>query len=291
MEDSKTVGAEIHPSILSGYGLIEAPFEPVTERFGTHSRADQSQMRIHSVIDSPSDALDYLSTRSVPATRLVLVDLGRWTGVLTNDRNGSDFSNHQYWAGTSTGAKTVRVVDSEARWFVSDDLRERLDYEARIVEIEMPDGSLVRSIACADDGGRWVFETFGQPLPIEAAFNYAAPRKKDRFTRENLRDLLVALGPGPLTEHEFLAAPRFALLAEEWNRAWRVETCSLEEADDPAYHHYLVGMSYVGHMETSAASVVADFEKAIQFNPAYEPKVRAYLEEARRRLRAADDAS
>jgi hypothetical protein len=286
MANNKADGTGIHPSILSGYGLIEAPFDPVLERFGTHSRADQALMRIHSVVDSRSDVLDYLSTRSVPATRLVVVDLGSWSAVLTNDRNGSDFDNHQYSAGTSTGARTVRVVDTEARWFVRDRLRERLDYEARIVEIQTPDGSTVRSIACADDGGRWVFETFGQPLPIEATFNYEAPRKKDRFTRENLRDLLTALGPGPLTEQEFLSAPRFALLAEDQNPAWRdrVVTCSLEEADDPGYLYYRAGMAFVDHMSTSAASVVASFEKAIQFNPAYEPKVRAYLDEARRRL-------
>ena len=106
----------IHPSVLSGYGLIEASFDRVLQPFGTHSRADQSQMRIVGTSASPAQALDYLSVRTFPATRLVLVDLGDWTAVLTNSRNGSDFNDHQFWAGRTVGARTVRVVDHDARW-------------------------------------------------------------------------------------------------------------------------------------------------------------------------------
>src|SRR5690606_19188043 len=99
------------------------------------------------------------------------------------------------------------------------------------------------------------------PLPIEAAFNYKAARKKDRFTKENLRDLLVALGPGPLTEDRFLAVRQMALLAEritndEWRQKVERWACSLEDVDDPAFGYYMAGMSYMPFLETHATSVI-----------------------------------
>jgi hypothetical protein len=235
----------------------------------------------------PAEALDYLSLRTHPATRLVLLDRGGWTAVLTNQRGGSDFNDHQYWAARTVGVRTIRVVDSDARWWKRGKLRERLAWEARMFELHAPDDSTVRTIACADDGGRWTFDTIGDPLPIEESFAYDAPRKKDRFTRQNLHDLLTAVGPGPLTEAEFFATSRFALLAERFtNDAWRERTqanaCTLEEADDPAIRYYQRGLNWVPHMATHATSVIRDFERAIEFNPDFEPRVRDYLRTARR---------
>jgi hypothetical protein len=277
----------IHPNILSGYGLIEAPFEVASSRLGSYKRADSSEARVVSPLATAADALDFLSVRTFPATRLVFVDLGPWTAVLTNSRNGSDFNDHQYWAGRTVGARTVRVVDAETRWWRRGKLRIRLSYEARSFELHQPDDSTVRSIVCMLDGDRWVFETSGQPLPIEASFDYDAPKKSDRFTRQNLRDLLEELGPGHLDDERLLAAPRFGLAEERITndeRRARVETwaCSLEQADDPAFGLYLRGMGYVPYMKTHAQSVIHDFERAIEVNPAYEPKVRNYLREAHR---------
>jgi hypothetical protein len=47
-----------------------------------------------------------------------------------------------------------------------------------------------RSIAAADDGGRWVFEETGERYPFERPESYVAPRKRDRFTRDMLREYL-----------------------------------------------------------------------------------------------------
>lgn len=178
-------------------------------------------------------------------------------------------------------------MDSEARWWRRGQRRERLSYEARIFELYAPDNSLIRSIACADDGGRWVFETSGGPLPAEAAFDYNAPRKKDRLTRSNLHDPLRSLGVEPLVVETFVTAPQLAVLDERiTNPARRREVesaaCSLEEADDPAFGYFQRGMTWVPHMRTHATSVIADFERAVEINPAYQPRVRAYLLEARR---------
>jgi hypothetical protein len=279
--------SEIHPLVLHGYGLVEASFDTTVARFGTHARADQSRMSVARTTTDVTVAIDHLSRLTVPETRLILVDLGSWTAVLTNARHGSDFNNHQYWAARTLAVTTIRVVDAQARWWRQGSQRERLGYEARIVEMRKPDGGLRRSITCADDGGRWVFETGGDPLPIEATFEYAAVRKKDRFTRENLRDLLVSVGPGPLTADGLLASPRFALLNDriaddDWRLRVEAAATTYANVDNPAHGYFERGMRYVPHMRTHAASVIADLERALAIDPSYEPWVREHLREAYR---------
>ena len=209
-------GSRLHPELLSGYGLVEAPIDRVAATFGDHDRADQSKVRVRRHTTDPADVVEFLRLRTWPTTRLALIGLGEWTAVLTNRRGGSDFADHWFWAGRSLGARTIRVVDQGARW-ASGKPRRRLAFAARIVEIHDADGSTVRSIAAADDGGRWVFETFGDPLPIEASFDYTDPNRRRRFTSENLRQLLTSLGPGPLTDHRFPNARSFVLLDERYN--------------------------------------------------------------------------
>jgi len=106
----------VHPLVLSGYGLIDAPFDGVVETFGSHRRGDQAETRVVEVTPDVTRALAYLDRRTVPATRLVVVEHGSWAAVLTNGKNGSDFNDHQDWATKALGVRTIRVVDSEARW-------------------------------------------------------------------------------------------------------------------------------------------------------------------------------
>jgi hypothetical protein len=277
----------VHPLVLAGYGLVEAPYEKTVAGLDGLARGDQSRLSAVGRTTNAAEALEHLSRLTVPATQLIVVDRGEWTAILTNHRGGSDFNDYQHLASSALGVRSIRVVDAAARWWRRDGLRERLGYEARIFEMHDADGSTIRSIACADDGGRWVFETYGHPLPIEASFAYDAARKKDRFTRENLRDLLVSIGPGLVTAEGLLAAPRFALLVDRiTDRAWRerveAAACSYSDEDDPAFGYYRRGMTWVPHMATHATSVIADFERAVQINPSYEPRVRRYLREAHR---------
>ncbi|HJP87522.1 MAG TPA: hypothetical protein VJ850_00590 [Candidatus Limnocylindrales bacterium] len=276
----------VHPAVASGYGLVEAPFERVIDLFGSHRRADQSEVRHAETTTDAAKMLKFLDTRTVPATRLVVVEHGAWTAILTNHRNGSDFADHQFWAARTLRVRSVRVVDHEARWWRGGGRRERLSYAARIVELAGPDGETIRSIACADDG-HWVFETFGDPLPIEATFDYSAPRKRDRFTSANLNELLRSIGAEPLTPEALLRSRRFGLLIERiTNAAWRErvddEACTLAQADDPAFGYWRHGLNYVPHIKTHATSVIAAFEKAIAIDPSYEARVRPLLEQARR---------
>lgn len=71
------------------------------------------------------------------------------------------------------------------------------EYPARIVEVFSPGGTgplkALRSITAANDGGRWVFETYGDPLPFEDVSAYGRGRAAGRFTSTMLYDFLAAL--------------------------------------------------------------------------------------------------
>jgi hypothetical protein len=285
-----TTDSSIHPLVLHGYGLVEARFESVVDAFDSMRLAGRALAVVDRLGVDADAALGFLSVRSHPATRLMLVDLGDWTGVLTNGRNGSDFDDHQHWVAASLHRTTIRVVDADERWWHRGHLRERLGYEGRIIEVRDASGGLVRSIACADDGERWTFEAAGKPYPIEATFDHSARRKRDRFTRANLHALLQEIGPGPLTAAAFRGAAQFALVAERiaddaWRARVEADACTVADADDPALAYLRRGMSFVPHMATHATSVVADLEKALRLDPTLEPRVRAYLDEAERTLR------
>jgi hypothetical protein len=58
----------------------------------------------------------------------------------------------------------------------------------------------IRSIAAANDGGRWVFQAAGEVQSFEQTDRYLAPRKKDRFTPEMLESYCRALGIDPFNE-------------------------------------------------------------------------------------------
>lgn len=57
-----------------------------------------------------------------------------------------------------------------------------------------------RSIAAANDGGRWVFHQSGTPFAFEDTAPYAARRKRDRFTPDMLFRYLEHLGIPRLTD-------------------------------------------------------------------------------------------
>lgn len=208
--------------MISGYGLIEAPIDRVLSTFGTHHRADQAVMSVVVARAGAKETLAYLDLRTYGATRLALLDFGEWTAVLTNHKTGSDFADYQYWAGRTVGARTVRVVDSTARWRRDADRRVRLSWEMRSFELHCSNNEPIRIITNANDGGRWTFIASGDPLPFESGAPYEADRRQDRFTSEELHAVLAGLGPGHLTAERFLITPRFALLRERrTNAAWQ----------------------------------------------------------------------
>lgn len=237
----------VHPGILHGYGLIQAPVNVAVGRF-TSAQIEGLAFEPADLAATAQQALDFLSTVTTNPTRLVFVDLGHWTAVFTNHRQGSDFADYSRWTGKVTGSKHVRVVDSDERWWQRGHTRRRLTYPRRCFAMYAADDEPRRIIECGMDGDGWTFFASGKPLLIEGNFRYDAPRTRDRFTRENLHDLLHNVGPGPMTAERFLGAPRFGLVhqkhrPDEWQKLLEDTACTREQADDPAYMAWWSGMS------------------------------------------------
>lgn len=277
--------------MIAGYGLIQLPLPGATTAVVQSTPEWRRQVVAQ---DQPvAVARHFLDTVTWPPTRYVLFALdATWTVVVNNQRGGSDVADLVRAIRRSEPALAVRVVDHDAVDAVQNGFRVRTQYEARMVEIQS-DGEVRRTITCADDGGRWSFETTGAPLPVEAQFDYEARRRRDRFTRQDLDALLQSLGASAVTEADFDQALGFTLLTStphdpQWLSRIEALACTAAEAADPAHGYWQRGMSWVDHIETHAPSVVADLGKAMLLNPAFEERCRPALEMARTHL--GDDA-
>ena len=173
------------PRYLSGYGLVEVPLERCVERLlggEVHGRPVGEPAEVDGV-DEPlhstrGQAIAYLNALTHPEMRRVLFAVNdRWTAVVNNRRDGSDFENDQHLFAAICRARTCRVVDRPGRIDTVGAYKVRQEYPARIFVLADADGRTVRSVTCALDGDRWVFETSGTPLAAEADFPYTARRK------------------------------------------------------------------------------------------------------------------
>lgn len=114
---------------------------------------------------------------------------------------------------------------------------ETAKYPANVSEVYAPDslgGDPVngyrRSVAALNDGGRWIFEESGERFPFEQIERYDERRKRDRFTREMLRDYLKTFSIEAFSD-DFLrvdpASP--AVLLQQSTKVWHAPEYSLEE--------------------------------------------------------------
>jgi hypothetical protein len=271
---------------LEGYGLVNAsrsrclnaltqvPDETAYRLPGGFERYDW--LRFEPSIER---TLEFLCEFTPPVVRHVLVELRPdWTLCLNNDLPNCSFANDAPSLAQRACALAFRIVDSPSRVWRRGSLKEVTSHEARIFEAYGPSGKQEKVILAMEDDGKWKWFNEGVRFPIEDSFNYNARKVKDRFTSDNLKRLIESLG-APIPAAEMLAAcGSFALLKSPGEPN---ETFTREQLDDPAFGYYRCGMGYVPHIKTHASSVIACFERAMQINPAYESKMRGYLEQAR----------
>lgn len=277
MSDVQT-DASLAARFTSGVGLVDISPSELQSRL-SNWQGPWRPWSLESVTNNCREAIEFLSELSHPVTRHVVFAGRRGAALVNNGRDGSDY------AGGSVLSKVwqcrfARIVNHRSRVWTNGVQRIRRGYHARIFELWGRKGEHIRSVTCADDGGRWVFETFGDPHPIETNFPYDARKKSSRFSEQNLFDLSAAYGLPVPTSTDFLGAGHYLLYGE--SHSYPAVSCTIEEADDPAYGYYMRGMGFAKHMKTHASSVIIDLEKCIAINPAYAPRVEPVLVEARR---------
>jgi hypothetical protein len=125
---------------------------------------------------------------AVPLSRYACINLENWALAFNNGPGGSDVGVLPSQAARDLNCQAVRAV------CVGDDS----GYPARILEVYGPTGepplAIERSIAAANDGGRWIFEVSGQPFAFEDLGEYQKRVKSQRFTCDMLHEYLRHLG-------------------------------------------------------------------------------------------------
>jgi hypothetical protein len=134
-------------------------------------------------------------------SRYACIAIDGWTLVLNNTPLGTDVGVLPSYAARELKCRAIRALR------VDDD---EPGYPARVLEVYGPDGepplALERSIATANDGGRWVFETSGKAFAFEDEEAYRRRSKASRFTGEMLHDYLLALGAPADSEPDWSTA-------------------------------------------------------------------------------------
>jgi hypothetical protein len=134
-----------------------------------------------------------------PTKELFLSAGAGWTVFYSNGARGSDPFLPMYQLSRALGVTALRACATRAG----------ARYPAVILDVyDTPQAGgneygYRRSLAAANDGGRWVFDQSGEPFDFEDTARYAAPRKADRFTRDMLSSYLDGLGAPRLSDEVF----------------------------------------------------------------------------------------
>ena len=138
------------------------------------------------------DSLDAAVAALAPSAsvqRRAVIPVGAWTLLLTNGPLGTDVGVLPSLATRQWGCYGVRATCVEAAEHV---------FPGRVLEVYGPGGvpplMALRSITAMNDGGRWVFETSGEPFAFERLGEYEHRLKRRRFTSALLYEYLRALG-------------------------------------------------------------------------------------------------
>jgi hypothetical protein len=159
--------------------------------------------------------------------RLFVATRSDWVACFQNGIQGSDPSPAMCYLATRMGVLAMRVCSTT----------DTAKYPAVIWEVYAPESlggkpplGYRRSIAAMNDGGRWIFEESGERFPFEQVGRYEERRKRDRFTREMLRDYLREFGIEMFSD-EFLrvdaASP--AVRLQQRTKGWNAPEFTLEQ--------------------------------------------------------------
>lgn len=195
-------GAMRLPSEIAGVttqevGFFEASAEVLAQwqliRFGDGWQFERATWH------SAYDAFDALAPVPV-MSKYAWIPCGRWTILLNNSPLGTDVGLLPSRAAEMLECRAIRAVSVE----------DTAQYPARILEVYSPHSSdvfkLERSITAANDGGRWVFETSGEPYDFEDQSAYRRRPKASRFTGQMLAGYLENLGVPRDLEPDWRAA-------------------------------------------------------------------------------------
>lgn len=188
--------------VTSDFGLIDAPVEAVCQMYRswwTDIGKDVAVRTYSGTLDEQFSALLPLSEGKNRA--LILPTIANWTAFFRNGIQGSDPASAMPVLAKQLHARAMRLCVSS----------KRQKYPAVIWEVYEPDDTpgqragTRRSIAAANDGGRWIFEQYGEPFEFETTERYTLPRKRDRFDAGLLFEYISHFGVPQIGDELFRA--------------------------------------------------------------------------------------
>ncbi|MGO8689680.1 MAG: hypothetical protein ACLQLG_08590 [Thermoguttaceae bacterium] len=188
---------ELAPLTFS-WGFIEGPLSKVADYWVPWTKGIHGSVETEVLMATLPTALRKLEPLITPHSReLLLSTRSQWVAYFDNGKHGGDPQSRVGHVCRALKCRGVAVtcvphtLKSRARdakgvygcvQFIlfASETRQYLNYE--------------RSLAAANDGGRWVFHANGTPQPFEEPERYEAKRVMDRFTPEMLERYCTALG-------------------------------------------------------------------------------------------------
>lgn len=184
--------------VTRDFGLIQAPVADVaSELLNWHNSIgiQYDQTMIDSSLPDAFRAL--LPLCNAKQRRLFVATVAGWTAYFQNGIRGSDPFPVMSMLAARMGVLSMRVCATppSATW------------AATIWEVYAPENrggqpplNYRRSIAAANDGGKWVFEQSGDPFDFEKTELYTRRRKRERFNRQVLCEYLEKFALRPFND-------------------------------------------------------------------------------------------
>ena len=152
-------------------------------------------VEVHPVTGSLEHVLSSLLplTDSEVQRHLFIPTRSTWTAYVENGHRGTDAMSTMGHMAQELGCRGLRVVAVPNTY-----RKGQGRYGAVMLSVYGPHQTdwlnYVRVVSASNDGGRWVFEQFGEPFPFEKVEQYQVRRVRDRFTFEMLKEYLRHLG-------------------------------------------------------------------------------------------------
>lgn len=169
-------------------GFVQAPAVDVLEADLGWRRGLGQRLEVSPPTQFPA-CLSLLEPLEAPWTTELVIDCGRWTAYLNNDKNGGDPSAAAGELARQLGTRCVIAMHSPPHgpghastqmWVHGPEGEPPLMYE--------------RTLAATCQDGRWSWYESGRPLPFEDVARYGARRIRERFDRGLLVAHLHELG-------------------------------------------------------------------------------------------------
>jgi hypothetical protein len=206
--------------VTSEMGFLEASAEHAAHAFaawqGGLLESDGVTVAVRPVAGSLEQVLSSLLplTDSETQRYLFIPTRSSWTAYVDNAHRGTYVSGVMRYMARTIGCRGLRVVAVPHTY-----RKGKGRYGAVMLDVYGPHQTAwlnyVRALGASNDGGRWVFDEFGEPFPFEQREKYQERRVKDRFTFEMLKEYLHHLGLSPFEEGFFLPEGVPAWLVEK----------------------------------------------------------------------------